>query len=110
MHGIVHSGISLYLLSLIILICIPVINNIGLVDQVVPQALSDQDWRAVSLAFLQPYLSMPYPKSVRAIKQAVGSAEGGDSGSAIQLEQQMFHERWFSQDNQEAIAKATKKK
>lgn len=82
----------------------------GLVDQVIPQALSDEDWRAVSLAFLQPYLSMPYPKSVRAIKQAIGSVEGGEMESAVRQEQQMFHDRWFSLDNQEAIAKATKKK
>eukprot|EP01031_Cornospumella_fuschlensis_P035896 gene35896-43540_t len=84
--------------------------RIGLVDQVIPQALSDQDWRAASLAFLQPYTSMPYPKSVRAVKQAIGGVEGAEIGSAILHEQQMFYERWFSADNQEAIAKATKKK
>eukprot|EP00981_Chlorochromonas_danica_P011051 scaffold3685_cov128-Ochromonas_danica.AAC.1 len=85
--------------------------EIGYVDKIIRHEtpLTDDDWHEISLQFLQPYLIMPYPKSIRAIKTAIGGVESKSVKEAIQLEQAVFHARWGSADNTHALAKAAEK-
>lgn len=82
--------------------------EIGYVDNVVQSAkpLTDEDWHERTLQFLSPYLTQPYPKSIRGIKAAIAGADTLSVADAIALEQAVFESRWFSADNQQALAKA----
>lgn len=55
--------------------------------------------------FLQPYLEMKYPLSLRAIKRAVGAVEVMDATNAMNEEVEAFSSRWFSEDNRVEMAK-----
>jgi ethylmalonyl-CoA/methylmalonyl-CoA decarboxylase len=75
--------------------------QIGFVDGLFDPAL-ESDVQA-GMRFLQPFLKQSYPGSVRAIKTAVGSLEEEGPAESRQTEMRVFGERWFSQDNQNAL-------
>lgn len=62
-------------------------------------------------SFLAPYLSQPYPHSVRGIKSILSHShmdddtESGvnDTGTMEEQERRIFAERWFSDDNKAAL-------
>ena len=66
---------------------------------------ADEYFREAGVRFLQPYLEMQYPGSVRAIKQAITAADLLDTDSARAVEMDMFKQRWGGTDNQSALRK-----
>lgn len=82
--------------------------RIGFADKIVDAPgdgplLSDADLEAAGLAFLQPFLSQPYPGSVRAIKTAIGAVEDQGVEQSKAVEVAAFEQRWFGPDNVQAL-------
>lgn len=70
-----------------------------------PEVLADDYYREAGVRFLQPYLDMQFPGSVRAIKQAVAAADELDTDAARSIEMNMFRQRWGGSDNKAALTK-----
>lgn len=81
---------------------------IGLVDEMIPEAMeeeSDATYSAAAVAFLTPFLSKKqYSKSVAGIKYMLSALDPSERATR---EQEVFFNRWFCEDNVEAIARAT---
>lgn len=65
----------------------------------------DDHFRAAGVQFLQPYLDMQFPGSVRAVKQAIAAADELDTEAARCVELNMFKQRWGGSDNKTALTK-----
>lgn len=65
----------------------------------------DDYFRAAGVQFLQPYVDMQYPGSVRAIKQAIAAADEMDTNTARDVELNMFKQRWGGSDNKTALTR-----
>jgi ethylmalonyl-CoA/methylmalonyl-CoA decarboxylase len=59
---------------------------------------------AEGLTFLQPFVTQKFPGSVRAIKLAIAGVEHLDGTSSIELEAQLFRQRWAGSDNKAAFS------
>lgn len=59
----------------------------------------DEQAVQISREFLQPYVNMPYPGSVRAVKTAVAAVEDRSPEEARAEELKMFASRWGCADN-----------
>lgn len=58
-------------------------------------------------AFLQPFTSQTYFKSVRAIKLAVVAADILHETEAVSVASKLFRSRWGATDNTNALRKTT---
>ena len=68
----------------------------------------DEQAALFSRRFLQPYIDMPYPGSVRAVKTAVAAADDLPPEEARAEELRMFASRWGSSDNAAEIARRSR--
>ena len=53
--------------------------------------------------YLQPFLQQKFPGSVRAIKLAIAGTEYLDTKSSMELEAEIFRQRWAGNDNKSAL-------
>jgi ethylmalonyl-CoA/methylmalonyl-CoA decarboxylase len=88
--------------------------SMGLVDEIYPpfdsSCAADDDVVtpeshaiAAGLKFLQPFVTQKFPGSVRAIKLAIAGVEHLDATSSMELEAQLFRQRWAGSDNKAAL-------
>lgn len=70
-----------------------------------PEVSAEDYYRDAGVRFLQPYLDMQFPGSVRAIKQAVAAADELETDAARSIEMNMFRQRWGGADNKAALTK-----
>jgi ethylmalonyl-CoA/methylmalonyl-CoA decarboxylase len=78
-------------------------HRIGLIDEIIPEG---EDGDAAALRRLEPFLnSKQSSKSVEGIKYTLAAA---DEEEMMIREGEVFYERWFSTENQDAIKKARK--
>ena len=75
--------------------------SIGLVDEL---AVGDEDIVDCAKRLLKPYLSQTYPASVASIKASIAAHEIS-TDYAKEVELNAFYERWYCQDNVEALKK-----
>ncbi len=68
----------------------------------------DEQAAHFSREFLQPYIDMPYPGSVRAVKTAVAAVDDLSPEEARAEELRMFAGRWGCADNLAEISRRSK--
>ena len=69
---------------------------------------SDEQAAQISREYLQSYVDMPYPGSVRAVKTAVAAVEDCSPEEARAEELRMFAGRWGCADNLAEISRRSK--
>lgn len=79
----------------------PVAVSIGLVDEL---TAANEEITDCAKSLLKPYLSQTYPASVASIKASIAAHETS-TDYAKEVELNAFYERWYCQDNVEALKK-----